>query len=124
MNGKIVFCIICALVGMVLAQGMGVHPEKLEANPFLIVLDTLSLLLLLLTTFFGWELYKMMKGGQLATSWGFISVGIFTFSFGRLIQVGVSANFWEIPVWFPNVITFLVAIMLALGVFSQRKVLS
>jgi hypothetical protein len=77
-----------------------------------------------LTTFFAWELYKMMKGGQLATSWGFITVGIFAFSFGRLIDAGVAAGFWEVPGWFDSGVNLVVAIMLAIGVFSQRKVLS
>ena len=123
MRFKNLLWLICILFGVTIAQEASTSPE-LISTPFIIVIDTLSLLLLLLTTFFGWELYKMMKGGQLATSWGFITVGIFAFSFGKLAEIGSFAEFWIVPVWFPNLINLVVAIMLALGVFSQRKVLS
>ncbi len=107
--------------GLVFGQAStAVNPS--EEN-FIIVIDTLSLLLLLITTFFAWELYKLMRGGQLAKSWGYITVGIFAFSFGKLAQVGVAAQLWETPKWFPNIISLVVAIMLVLGVFSQRKML-
>ncbi|MCD6594593.1 hypothetical protein J7L68_02845 [bacterium] len=123
MRLKIAFGIILTTAGLVLAQGTAASSNEV-VSPFIIIVDTLSLLLLLLTTFFGWELYKMMKGGQLATSWGFITVGILTFSFGKLAEVGASAGFWEFPFWFPNIVNLVVAIMLTLGVFSQRKILS
>ncbi len=115
-----ILALIVVFTGITFAQ---VTTEDVS-TPFIIVIDTFSLLLLLVTTFFGWELYKMMKGGQLATSWGFITVGIFAFSFGKLIEIGVPAGFWTIPTWFPNTINLVTAIMLALGVFSQRKALS
>ncbi|RKZ29023.1 hypothetical protein DRQ29_00880 [bacterium] len=123
MRFKIVLCVILAAASLVLAQTPSA-PATSVVSPFIIIVDTLSLLLLLLTTFFGWELYKMMKGGQLATSWGFITVGILTFSFGKLAEVGASAGFWEFPNWFPNMVNLIVALMLTLGVFSQRKILS
>jgi len=91
---------------------------------FIIIVDTLSLFILLGATLFAWELYKMMRGGQLAKSWGYITVGILAFSLGKLAEVGANAQLWIIPVWFSNVVTLVVAIMLILGVFSQRKTLS
>ena len=115
-----VFMLVLLFVGAAYCQ----VTAKTTSENFIIVVDTLSLLLLLITAFFGWELYKLMRGGQLARSWGFISVGIFAFSFGKLVQVGASAQLWEIPAWFPNVLNLVVAIMLILGVFSQRKTLS
>lgn len=115
-----VLVLVLLLVGAAYCQVV----NKTTSENFIIVVDTLSLLLLLITTFFGWELYKLMRGGQLARSWGYITVGIFAFSFGKLIQVGAAAQLWEIPTWFPNVLNLVVAIMLILGVFSQRKTLS
>ncbi len=108
------------LVGAAFCQtSTGVGTEN-----FIIIVDTLSLLLLLITTFIAWELYKMMRGGQLAKSWGYITVGILTFSFGKLAEVGANAQLWIVPNGFSNVITLVVAIMLMLGVLSQRKILS
>ena len=98
--------------------------QSVGTENFIIIVDTLSLLLLLGTTFIAWELYKMMRGGQLAKSWGYISVGILTFSFGKLAEVGATAQLWIIPDWFSNVVTLVVAIMLVAGVLSQRKTLS
>jgi len=100
------------------------QPLDSHGENFVIVVDTLSLLMLLLTAYFAYELYKMMRGGQLAKSWGFISVAIITFAFGKLAEVGWKGEFWVIPDWFSNVINLFVAIFLALGVFSQRKTLA
>jgi len=124
MERKIILTLVLLAVGLVFAQTVPVETPVETTNPLVIAIDTISLFLLLLTTFFAWELYKMMKGGQLATSWGFITVGIFTFSFGRLIDAGVAAGFWDVPEWFDSGVNLVVAIMLAIGVFSQRKVLS
>ena len=124
MKRKIILTLVLLAVGLVFAQAVPVETPVETTNPLVIAIDTISLFFLLLTTFFAWELYKMMKGGQLATSWGFITVGIFAFSFGRLIDAGVAAGFWDVPEWFDSGVNLVVAIMLAIGVLSQRKVLS
>ena len=97
---------------------------RTSSENFIIIIDTLSLLLLLITAFFGWELYRMMRGGQLARSWGFITVGIIAFSFGKIAEVGHAAELWLMPLWLPNVVNLMVALMLISGMFSQRKTLS
>ncbi len=124
MGKKMVLLIVLLAVGILMAQVPPVEPEEVITNPWIIAIDTLSLAVLLLTAIFAWELYRMMRGGQLATSWGFIAIGIVAFALGKLVDAGAAAGFWEAPEWFDSVVNFVVAVMLAVGVFSQRKVLS
>jgi hypothetical protein len=111
------------IFGLVLV-GAAFGDDAIENSGVIIMIDTLSIFLLLGTALFAYELYRMMKGGQLARSWGLLTVGIITFAFSKLIEVGATANFWQMPNWLPNVVNLIIAIVFGLGVYWQRKSLS
>ncbi|GEM_PF-1366622 len=87
------------------------------------VIDTLALLFLLFGTYFAWDLYSMMKGGELAGSWGWLSGASVIFAIIKIIEVAGRAGYFPVPA---TVISFgylSVAFFLFMGFMKQRRTL-
>lgn len=114
-----------AFVGILLILLMGTSWGQTTSieNPAVILVDTLALGFLLFSAFFSWELYKLMKGGEMAKSWGFIAAGIIIFALDKAIEIGDSVGFWEMLPWLPSAALCIVSLSFLLGIISQRRVL-
>lgn len=113
------------IVGILTLLFLGISWGQTTAmdNPTLILVDTLAFAFLLFAAFFAWELYKLMKGGEMAKSWGFIAAGIIIFALDKAIEIGNSVGFWEMLPWLPSAALCIVSLSFLLGIISQRKVL-
>ncbi len=112
--------LVPASVAMAQTGDPGVMPSYFGV----IVLDIFTMAFLFFASLWGFELYRMMKGGQLATSWGLVTAAVIFYTLGTLISFGASANFWDHSPMLDSAINLLVGITLFLGVYQQRKVLS
>ena len=87
------------------------------------VLDTIILALLALGTFIALDLYNIMKGGELAMSWGYMSGAVAIFALIKMIELGGKAEFFPVPETLISVGQLFVAFFLLLGFLKQRKTL-
>ncbi|MCK5833267.1 hypothetical protein KAH81_06305 [bacterium] len=95
--------------------GSGTIPET--------VVDTLALLFLLFGSYFAWELYNMMKGGELASSWGWLSGAAIIFAVIKIIEVAGRAGYFPVAPIIISMGYLFVAFFLFMGFFKQRKTL-
>ncbi|MCD6501762.1 hypothetical protein J7L01_04120 [bacterium] len=87
------------------------------------VVDTLTLLFLLFGAYIAWELYSIMKGGELARSWGWLSGASIIFGVVKIIEIAGRAGYFPVPRIVLSVGYFFVAFFLFLGFMRQRKML-
>ena len=87
------------------------------------VVDTFALLFLLFGAYIAWELYNIMTGGQLATSWGLMSGAVVIFALIKIIEVAERARYFPVPDWVLSIGYFFVSLFLFLGFLRQRKTL-
>jgi len=117
----VVFCIFM----MLMAGGTFAQIESGENGGEMAqtIVDTLTLLFLLIGTYVAMELYNLMKGGQLASSWGFMAGGVIIFAVITIIEVAGRAEYFVVPQVLISVGHLFVALFLLLGFMRQRKAL-
>jgi len=123
----LVLLLLFACFGVSIAQEKGqdeiVENEK-STDTFFIIIDTITVLFLLLAVFFGAQLYTLMRGGELTLSWRWLVGGAILFAIAKIIEIANLAGIIPEYEWLIRIIFVVVAIFLTLGFFQQRKVLS
>ena len=122
-NNKVmmIFCLVCLI-----SIGLFGQEEETSFNAGTIsetVVDTFALLFLLFGTYFAWELYHIMKGGELASSWGWLAGGTVIFAIIKIIDVAQRAGYFPVPSIVISVGYLFVSLFLFLGFLKQRKTL-
>jgi hypothetical protein len=95
-----------------------------RGESFQIVVDIVAVLFLLLGVYLALDLNKIMKGGELAMSWGWLSGAVIVFALIKVIEVGAMAEFWIVPQLLLSLGHLFTALFLLLGYFRQKKILS
>ncbi len=122
MRTRRIFLIAAILIiGSCFAQ---IKPTQEDSENFQIVVDIVTVLFLLLGVYLALELNKMMKGGELAMSWGWLSGAVIVFALIKVIEVGGMAEFWTVPQLLISFGHLFAAFFFLLGYFRQKKILS
>jgi len=101
-----------------------VVPASEGSENFQIVVDVITVLFALLGVYLALELNKIMKGGDLASSWGWLSGAVIVFALIKIIEVGGMSGFWSVPQLLISFGHLFIAFFLLLGYFKQKKILS
>ncbi|RKZ31452.1 hypothetical protein DRQ36_02015 [bacterium] len=116
--------VILAVILLLFVSPVFAQVKQAEGNEMAqTVVDTLALLFLLIATYISLELNKMMKGGQLAKSWGLLSGAVAIFAFIKIIELAAMAKFFEVSQIILSVGYLFVALFLLVGFFQQRRIL-
>ncbi|MBN2541351.1 hypothetical protein JXI42_00640 [bacterium] len=99
-------------------------PMEQSTDIYYIIIDTITILFLLLAVFFGTQLYIYMRGGELTLSWRWLVGATIIFALGKIIEIASVAGLIPQYEWLLRTIYAIVAIFLTLGFLKQRKVLS
>ena len=115
-----------ALLGVLLTGSVygQIVPTSTGSENFQIIVDVITVLFLLLGVYLALELNKIMKGGELASSWGWLSGAVIVFTLIKVIEVGGMAEFWVVPQLLISFGHLFVAFFLLFGYFKQKKILS
>ncbi len=116
---------IIALLSLVLMTTLfaQIEPARGKTENFQIVVDIFTVLFLLLGVYLALELNKMMKGGELAMSWGWLSGAVIVFALIKVIEVGGMAEFWVVPQVLISFGHLFTALFLLLGYLRQKRIL-
>lgn len=117
---RALFLAMLLIIGSCFAQ---IEPTRGSGENFQIVVDLVTVLFLLLGVYLALELNKMMKGGELAISWGWLSGAVIVFALIKVIEVGGMATFWTVPQLLISFGHLFTALFLLLGYFRQKRIL-
>lgn len=120
-NSRIFLIAAILIIGSCFGQ---IKPTQEGSENFQIVVDIVTVLFLLLGVYLALELNKMMKGGELAMSWGWLSGAVIVFALIKVIEVGGMSEFWTVPQLLISFGHLFIAFFLLLGYFRQKRTLS
>ena len=115
--------VVVLSVGIMLLFVSPVFAQDSNGEMAQIVVDTLTLLFLLIAAYVSMELYKIMKGGQLATSWGLFAGAAVIFALTKIIELGTRTGYFVASDIVLSAGYLFVALFLLLGFIKQRKTL-
>jgi len=95
-----------------------------EGAEFLPILGEI-LALLFIGLAFGWviQLYRYTRGGQSAKAWGLLSGGLFLLALKLLFELAQRAAIFAVNPKIGALVTFLAALLLAIGFRHQKRIL-
>ncbi|MBN1755185.1 hypothetical protein JW877_03125 [bacterium] len=125
----IVLTIIALFFGISVATAQEADPDlpgvnKRSTDTYFIIVDTITILFLLLAVFFGTQLYSYMQGGELTLSWRWLVGATILFAIAKILEIAHLAGIISEYEWLLRTIYAISALFLTLGFFQQRKVLT
>ncbi len=124
MNDNRIMLLVVFLIAFVSAPLFGqITGSNGSGENIQIVIDMLTVLFLLVGVYIALDLNKIMKGGELASSWGWLSGAVIIFALIKVIEVGAMAGFWPVSQLLISISHFAVGLFLMFGFFKQRKIL-
>ncbi|HDR90776.1 MAG TPA: hypothetical protein ENN75_00850 [candidate division Zixibacteria bacterium] len=122
MNSKLKLFTIVLMI-FITTLSAQIQPARGKTENFQIVVDIITVLFLLLGVYLALELNRMMKGGELAMSWGWLSGAVIVFALIKVIEVGGMAEFWVVPQLLISFGHLFTGLFLLLGYFRQKRIL-
>ncbi len=83
----------------------------------------LALILISLALGYAFRLYHYTRGGQSAKSWGLLSWALFLLALEMVFELGQRVDLFHLDPLIRALITFLSALLLALGFHRQKRIL-
>ncbi len=109
------------MLNSVLSAGVGTQNGGMDFIP--ILGGILSFLLICFAFGYAMQLYRYTRGGQSARAWVVIGWALLFWAGDLIIELGRQTEIFSLPRWIEVLVTFLGALLLAIGFAHQKKVL-